>query len=186
MKSFDSYVLKKSDKVLILGDFIECLLIIDLFMTFYEGDIHERLDCILNYNVWCYDVRIIKQIEIRWGLPKTFNLYDDDFILSDINEEFDYIVGFPHINYDTPFKNDLHKMWGRYNGFKIPIECWSIIKCLGLLSDGGIFHLGYTIDFSGRKYLGLEQLNLVKNQDLNVKQYDLFYYTYQRKINYGK
>jgi len=174
MKSFDKYVLKKSDKVLILESHILCLEFIHDFMDLYEGDIHERLDCVLNYNVWCYDVHIIEQIEVRWGLPRTFNLYDGDFILSDINEEFDYIVGYPHINYDIPFKNDLHQMWGRYNGFKIPIECWSITKCLGLLSDKGAFHLGYKIDLTGRKYLGLEQLCLEKN-----KQGDIFYYTYQ-------
>lgn len=182
MKSFDSSVLKKSDKVLILESHVDCLEFIYDFMDLYEGDVHERLDYVLNYNVWCYDIHIIKQIDIRWGLPKTFNLYDDDFILSDINEEFDYIVGYPHINYDIPFKNDLHQMWGRYNGFKIPIECWSIIKCLGLLSDEGMFYLGYTIDFTGRKYLGLEQLNLSKTKSLiKLKQDHLFYYTYQRK-----
>jgi hypothetical protein len=176
MKLFNKSVLKKSDKVLILESKEICLEFIDHFMGIYEGNLDDKIDWILNYNVWCYDLNIIEEVEKKWGLPKTFNLYDYDFILSDINEDFDYIFGYPYIDYDIPFKNDLHQMWGRYNGFKIPIEAWTIIKCLGIIQEKGILELGYYHDFVGRRYLGLEQLNLEK-----YKHGDIFYYKYQNK-----
>jgi hypothetical protein len=144
---------KKTDKIMISPDII--IDTIELFLPFYSGDIPNRLDWILGYNIWSYNVGDddLDLIYQKWNyLPKEHNLYSIGFLVANIRVEFDYIIdNFIIHPYDDKFHNDINYLFGRRSNMKINREYYSIIKSVDLLTEDGRYNFIYTDDFLNSK-----------------------------------
>lgn len=140
----------KSDKVLepCFGDGSFLIFLIEKFLPLYNGTIEQKLDYILNYNIWGYEIdqeyydSCLTKIHQKWGyLPLKHNLYCFDFLIADIRVEFDYIIGNPPFGgtINIQYQSDLEKIYGRRNGLKIKKETYSyfIVKSIELLTSDG-------------------------------------------------
>lgn len=140
----------KTDKVLEPsfgnGSFIVPL--IEKFISLYEGSIENRLECILNYNIWGYEIdgemydECLSKIHQKWNyIPQQHNLICLDFLVANIRVEFDYVVGNPPFGgtINPNFQGDLERLFGRRDGLKIKKETYSyfIVKSIELLADDG-------------------------------------------------
>lgn len=143
-------VFHKTDKVLepSFGDGSFIINLIESFLPLYQGDIKTKLDYILNYNIWGYELDMemydscLSKIYQRWGyIPVQHNLFCMDFLLVNIRVEFDYVIGNPPFGgtINPKFQNDLEKLFGRRNNLKIKKETYSyfIVKSIELLSEEG-------------------------------------------------
>lgn len=145
------------------GSFIMPL--IERFLPLYEGPISERLDNILNNNVYGVEIDLVlykaclDKILARWKhLPASHNLVCTDFFRHDFYPTqngncfpqrvrfgntltFDLIVGNPPFGgtIDLKLQDKLDKKYGFRNGAKIKKETYAffIVKCLDQLKKGG-------------------------------------------------
>jgi hypothetical protein len=166
----------KTDRFLVSPDLI--IDTIELFLPLYSGDIVDRIDWILGYNIWSYNV-IESDFDIIYGrykyLPSVHNLFGIDFLVANIRVDYDHIFdSFPLHGFDIVFTNDVFQLFGRRNNMKINSEYYSIIKSVELLIDGGQYTFKYTDEFptskkteSIRKYLlqnGTFDINYLKKE----------------------
>lgn len=165
--------LDKSVKILIVGgdqiDMIENL--IQSVMDYYEGDDSKKLDYALNYNIWIWEKsksifdKLIKHIDGKWGLPKTYNINNFDFLVADIRVEFDYVLGDLEDSdlSSHEWYKDFHKLFGRRMNQKVHPNRYSytIIKSIELLTSWGqcIFMVSRSLRLS-RQMKGLRKVLL--------------------------
>jgi len=151
----DKLNLSKSEKILepSFGDGSFLIPLIEKFLPLYNGTIEQKLDYVLNYNIWGYEIDqeyydlCLSKIYQKWNyIPLRHNLYCLDFLIADIRVEFDYIIGNPPFGgtINLGYQNELEKLYGRRNGLKIKKETYSyfIIKSLDLItSDGSLIFI---------------------------------------------
>ena len=103
-KILSTYTFTINDKVLEpsfgCGNFI--ITLIDKFIDLYEGTIEERIEKILNNNIYGVEFdeeqyeECLKNIKYKYGfLPENHNLVLSDYFLYEPSIEFDYIIGNP-------------------------------------------------------------------------------------------
>lgn len=144
------YIFQLDDKILEpsfgCGNFI--LTLIDKFLPLYKGTIQDKLDSILNLNIFgCeYDPiqyeLCINNIKNKYGYyPENNNLYLGDYFLYNSNIKFDYIIGNPPFGgtIDPKLQNSLDKLYGFRDNMKIKKETYSffMIKSIESLKDNG-------------------------------------------------
>ena len=140
----------KSDKVLepSFGDGSFILNLIESFLPLYNGKIEDKLDYILNYNIWGFEIdeilfeECLSKIKSKYNyIPSSHNLKCFDYLLSNIRVEFDYVIGNPPFGgtINPKFQHDLEKLFGRRNNLKIKKETYSyfIVKSIELLTESG-------------------------------------------------
>ena len=139
----------KSDKILepSFGDGSFIISLIEKFIPLYKGNINDKLDYILNYNIHGYEIDeflyedCLNRIVDRWEyIPPSHNLKCQDYLTSNIRTEYDYIIGNPPFGGTIDkFSNDLEFLFGRRGTHKIRKETYSyfIVKSIELLSEGG-------------------------------------------------
>ncbi len=145
-----------------MGDGSFILPLIEKFLNFYEGSITERLDHVLQNNIYGVEIdeamynQCLENIRDRWGYcPSIHNFVCADFFLHwycDLTEHsltslfddrlhFEYIIGNPPFGgtIAPELQDKLDKELGRRGGWKIKKETYSffIVKCLDLLKPGG-------------------------------------------------
>ena len=147
------------------GDGSFLIPMIEAFLELHEGSIAERLDKVLNRNVWGVEIdpmiydKALSNIEERIGvLPDSHNLVVGDFLgmtfegtalRPDVAKgSFVTSLEFTHIIGNPPFggtiaaylQDPLDKVLGWRHGMKIKKETysWFIAKSMDLLTDGGL------------------------------------------------
>lgn len=140
----------KTDKVLepSFGDGSFIIPLIEKFIPLYSGTIQDKLDWILNYNIWGYEIdeemynKCLSKICDKWNyIPIKHNLNCLDYLVVNIRVEFDYIIGNPPFGgtINPKFQSDLERIYGRRDNMKIKKETYSyfIVKSVELLSEFG-------------------------------------------------
>ncbi len=145
-----------------MGDGSFILPLIEKFLDCYEGSVAERLDCVLQNNIYGVEIdeamynQSLENIYKRWGYcPPKHNLVCADFFLHwyhnptehsltrlfDNRLKFDFVVGNPPFGgtIAPELQDTLDKELGRRGGLKIKKETYAffIVKCLDLLKPGG-------------------------------------------------
>lgn len=163
-KLLSDFAFTQSDKVLepSMGNGSFVIPLIEKFLDLYDGSITERLDHVLQNNIYGVEIdeamcnQCLENIRERWGYcPSTHNFVCADFFrhwycdltersltsLFDDRLHFDYIVGNPPFGgtIAPEIQDKLDKELGRRGGLKIKKETYSffIVKCLDLLKPGG-------------------------------------------------
>jgi len=146
----ENYTFVISDRVLEpsfgCGNFI--ITLIDKFLPLYNGTIQEKLDIILNNNIWgCeYDEiqynECIDNIKNKYGYyPEVNNLKLGDYFFYDSGFEFDYIIGNPPFGgtIEPEHQDFLDRKYGFRDNFKIKKETYSffMVKSIESLKDNG-------------------------------------------------
>ena len=140
----------KTDKVLepSFGNGSFIIPLIEKFIPLYNGTIEDKLEWILNYNIWGYEIDeemyedCLDKIYEKWSyIPNRHNLHCMDFLVDDIRVEFDYVVGNPPFGgtINPEFQVELERFYGRRDNMKIKKETYSyfIVKSIELLSEDG-------------------------------------------------
>ena len=147
----DNITFNKTDKVLepSFGDGSFLIKLIHKFIPLYKsGTIQDKLEWILSYNIWGYEIDelmfddCVDKIIEEWGyIPKSNNLHCQDFLTSELKVEFDWIIGNPPFGgtISPEYDRDFERLYGRRNNEKIKKETYSyfIVKCVELLSEDG-------------------------------------------------
>jgi hypothetical protein len=174
---------KITDKILepSFGDGNFIIVIINKLLKLYKGDTKQKLDNIFKNNLYGVELdndlynKTIERIENTYGyIPKEHNLINSDFLLTDFNITFNYIIGNPPFGgtINPKYDKQLEKLYGKRNGEKIKKETYSffIIKSIEHLHTNGklIFILSDTFltikTMKGiRKYLMNDGFNVVKS-----------------------
>lgn len=156
----------KTDKVLepSMGDGSFIIPLIEQFILFYKGTIRERLEKVLQNNIYGIEIdellyeRCLTRIKSVYGFcPEKHNLIREDFFRCSFGpykniksplgskwintSEFDVIIGNPPFGgtLDVKLQDLLDRAYGFRNGEKIKKETYSffIVKSLDLLRKGG-------------------------------------------------
>lgn len=147
-----------------VGDGSFVLALIEKFLPLYNGPLHQRLDTILNNNIFGLEIdqlmldQCLARIEERWGYyPKKHNLILNDFFTywftADENidphsvtppaqvRKFDYIIGNPPFGgtIELSIQDTLDRLFGIRDGIKIKKETYAffIVKCTDILKPAG-------------------------------------------------
>jgi len=129
-----------------LGGFL--LPLIDKFLPLYKGSIQNKLDIILNENVYGIEIdpstfeKCINNIKSKYDyIPKEHNICCVDFFRCDFDIEFDYIIGNPPFGgtINPEYQDKLDKKYGRRDGHKIKKETYSffLVKSFDALKPNG-------------------------------------------------
>lgn len=145
------------------GSFI--LPLVERFMGLYKGPVPDRLEAVLNRNVFGIEIdevmytRCLEKLRSQWGpLPKHHNLVRADFFRRTFRTEdlrtdlfggrfadhrsFEIIIGNPPFGgtIKRSLQDKLDKEFGYRHGLKIKKETYSffIVKCTDLLAQGGL------------------------------------------------
>ena len=157
----------KSDRILEpgFGNGSFLIPIIEAFIDCYEGSMEERIEIILNNNIWGVEIDPVMLSEARKNIcdyfgviPKSDNLFLGDFFETNFSLDELYYndnsgklttdLQFTKIIGNPPFggtiaahlQDLLDRTLGERNGKKIKKETYSffIAKCMDLLRDGGM------------------------------------------------
>ncbi|MGH2638163.1 MAG: Eco57I restriction-modification methylase domain-containing protein, partial [Rhabdochlamydiaceae bacterium] len=131
------------------GDGSFVLALIERFLPLYNGAVADRLDKILNRNIFGVEIdphlyqACLNRIKNRWGyVPVKHNLVCQDFFLYGSRHHFNVIIGNPPFGgtIEPSLQENLDKVYGSRNGEKIKKETYSffVVKCLDLLPSSGI------------------------------------------------
>lgn len=152
--------------------------LIDKFIPLYKnGTIEDKIDWILNYNIWGYEIdeflydECIDSIISKWGfIPKSHNLKRGDFLLSDLRAEFDYVIMYPPDEFDEIFDDDEYsrrddiKMYG--------LQSYFISKSMDYISENGIMIVLFSNDFKSHKKLINTREYLLRCGSIEVSDYN--------------
>jgi hypothetical protein len=162
----DSLSFTQNDRILepSMGDGAFVIPIIEKLLELYDGPVHERLDQVLNKNIFGVELdkklfqACLAKIKQRWGcFPKKHNFIHGDFFRCDFLAKpngdgpnalsafsrlsFTHILGNPPFGgtLDPAIQDALDAEFGFRNGEKIKKETYSffIVKSLDLLAHGG-------------------------------------------------
>lgn len=165
------------------GNFIISL--INKLLPLYEGNISSRVEMILKNNIYGIELDTVlyntclKRIEEEFGkLPLLHNLVNDNFLLKEVSNSFDFIVGNPPFGGSIETKDDvfLEKKYGKRDKIKIKKETYSffMIKSVELLKNNGCLVFISSDTFLTIKTMtGLRKF-LYKNGLNNIKRINFF------------
>ena len=138
------------DKVLepSFGDGSFILNLIDAFMKVYPASTNDKLNEILNNNIYGVELdkqlylKCMERIKDKYGyIPTKTNLLCCDFLTTDFDEKFDYIIGNPPFGgtINVKHQDTLDKKYGKRFKLKIKKETYSffLVKSIESLSDNG-------------------------------------------------
>ena len=128
------------------GSFI--LPLIRQFMKLHSGNISDKLNKILTQNIFAIEIdkkayeECLFLIEKEFGkLPLNHNLFCGDFFLTDINNQFDFIIGNPPFGgtINPKIQDQLDNKYGERDGIKIKKETYSffLVACVEKLKPNG-------------------------------------------------
>ena len=184
--------LKKEHRVLepSMGDGSFVIPLIERFLGFYNGSIENRLNEVLNKNIWGVELdaelykKCLNNIKKHWNyLPKSHNLMNGDFFKHQFFRDvyrisFDVIVGNPPFggSFDPIIEDELDNIYGVRNGKKIKKETYAffIAKSTALLKkDGTLVFICSDTFLTINTMRGLRAY-LMENGDISIERLNGF------------